>query len=117
MFTVILAMGLSAGCGEKNGAEMMKMENVTNREEKQSIEEAIQKLLDCDIWTAQSIEQQCHLAGVGEIKEVRKNENVYTILELITEDENYYVFLSDGFFLEQIRIGSEDGEKIYTAME
>ena len=57
------------------------------------------------------------MAGIGEIRSVEKKEDIYTILELTTEEGKYYLYLTDGFFLEQIRKGAEDGEQIYMSME
>lgn len=114
MPALLLVMWILAGAAGCSGADR-EVETVERYE--QSEAEMIRELLGCGLRTAQSIEKECHDAGIGEIVAAEKKEDIYTILELTTEDEKYYVYLTDGFFIEQIRKGSEDGEKIYTAME
>lgn len=127
MIMVLLSIWILAGCSmaDREAKTMDKTEkspvnpngqNAADRNE-QDASEMIRELLGCSLRTAQSIEKQCHMAGIGEIRAAEKTEDVYTILELTTEDEKYYVYLADGFFLEQIRKGTEEGEKIYTAIE
>lgn len=121
---VLLGIWILVGCSmaDREGKTMDKTEksavdsNGQNAAD-QDAAEMIRELLGCSLRTAQSIEKQCHMAGIGEIRAAEKTEDVYTILELATEDEKYYVYLADGFFLEQIRKGTEEGEKIYTAIE
>ena len=76
----------------------------------QSIGESVRELLGCEEKTAESILMQCHQAGINDIIDVEKvEEDIYTVLELSTYNEVYYIFLGDGFFLEQIRQGAEAG--------
>lgn len=111
MIIVVLCILMLAGCSTDAGEEK------TMEDREPNAAELICDELGCGLRTAQSIEKQCHMAGIGEITAVCIQEDIYTILELVTEEDKYYVYLADGYFLEQIRKGSENGEKIYTAME
>ena len=84
-----------------------------------NVAETIKELLGCEQRTAESIEKQCRFAGIEDVADVKRGpESVYTILKLSTEASgDYYLFLGDGFFLEQIRKESTDGEVIYRAIE
>ena len=101
---------------KKGGLLEIKESDKMNRE---NVAEKIQKLLNCNIRTAVSIDKQCSSAGVEDVADVEIQPNdVYTLLKMSDKNgTDYYVFLGDGFFLEQIRKGAEDGEQIYMAME
>ena len=121
---VLLGIWILVGCSmaDREGKTMDKTEksavdsNGQNAAD-QDAADMIRDLLGCSRRTAQSIEDQCHMAGIGEIRSVEKKEDIYTILELTTEEGKYYLYLTDGFFLEQIRKDAEDGEQIYMSME
>lgn len=127
MIVVLLGIWVLAGCSttDKEDKTMDRNEQSTaaaggqsiSEENKQDAADMIRDLLGCSRRTAQSIEDQCHMAGIGEIRSVEKKEDIYTILELTTEEGKYYLYLTDGFFLEQIRKDAEDGEQIYMSME
>lgn len=127
MIVVLLGIWVLAGCSttDKEDKTMDRNEQSAaaaggqsiSEENKQDAADMIRDLLGSSRRTAQSIEDQCHMAGIGEIRSVEKKEDIYTILELTTEEGKYYLYLTDGFFLEQIRKGAEDGEQIYMSME
>ena len=127
MIVVLLGIWVLAGCSttDKEDKTMDRNGQSTAAAGGQSISEGnkqdavdmIRDLLGCGRRTAQSIEDQCYMAGIGEIRSVEKKEDIYTILELTTEEGKYYLYLTDGFFLEQIRKDAEDGEQIYMSME
>lgn len=118
---LLISVATIVGC-EKRIVEETDDRVTIEEEEKMSnlnVSAKIMELLECNEKTAKSIINQCHLAGIEDISAVEKEaDDVYMILKLSTEETiDYYVFLSDGFFLEQIRKGSESGEQIYMAME
>lgn len=123
---IILLLAISifliSGCAER---EEEKTENkIVIREgentdmKNQNITETVKELLGCDERTAESIIKQCQLAGIEDISDIEKEDTVYTTLKLSTKESvDYYVFFGNGFFIEQIRKESIDGEQIYMAME
>lgn len=77
---------------------------------------AIQELVACEERTAESIADQISLVEIRDITEIEmiRNDNIYTILELATEDQTkYYVYLESGYFLSKITENDLDGEIVY----
>lgn len=84
-----------------------------------NVEEVLRKLPGCNEKMAVSILRQCQLAGIEGIEDVVvQSDDIYTVLKLSTDEQvDYYVFLGDGYFLEQIRKESKEGQRIYRAIE
>jgi len=103
---------------EKNyQANNVKIEDDTMKWSKITL--MIKDILGCNERTAQSLEQLFTQAGIQDIKTIEKeDDDIYRILKITTsESVNYYAYLSKGFFLEEIRKGSREGERIYFAIE
>ena len=88
-------------------------------EEMSDTAQKLKDILQCEVKTAESIEKQLKQAGIENISNIEKEStDIYTILKISTNDvKSYYVFLGDGFFLEEIREESVDGKVIYQAIE
>lgn len=81
---------------------------------------AIQELVACEERTAESIADQISLVEIRDITEIEmiRNDEIYTILELTTEDQTkYYVYLESGYFLSKITENDLDGEIVYQQIE
>lgn len=81
---------------------------------------AIQELVACEERTAESIADQISLVEIRDITEIEmiRNDEIYTILELTTEDQTtYYVYLESGYFLSKITENDLDGEIVYRQIE
>lgn len=81
---------------------------------------AIQELVACEERTAESIADQLSLVEIRDITEIEmiRNDEIYTILELATEDQTkYYVYLEPGYFLSKITENDLDGEIVYRQIE
>lgn len=81
---------------------------------------AIQELVACEERTAESIADQISLVEIRDITEIEmiRNDEIYTILELTTEDQTkYYVYLEPGYFLSKITENDLDGEIVYRQIE
>ena len=80
----------------------------------------IQELVACEERTAESIADQISLVEIRDITEIEmiRNDEIYTILELATEDQTkYYVYLEQGYFLSKITENDLDGEIVYRQIE
>lgn len=114
----IMAVMLAAGgCAGRSGTQP---ETETEVEEMDVLDAArkAEEILGCDARTAESILKTCRQAGIGEITDMEEEpDDIYTILKVTADSTDYYLFLSDGYFLEQIRKETIDGEQIYMAME
>lgn len=76
-------------------------------------------LLGCDERTAQSVRKNISRAIKNEISTVTAKTDSIGI-KLTVTDENgdvYVVFIDRGYFVSEIFKGSENGERIYFAME
>lgn len=81
---------------------------------------AIQELVACEERTAESIADQIFLVEIKDITEIEmiRSDEIYTILELATEDQTkYYVYLESGYFLSKITENDLDGEIVYQQIE
>ena len=81
---------------------------------------AIQELVACEERTAESIADQISLVEIRDITEMEmiRNDEIYTILELTTEDQTtYYAYLEPGYFLSKITENDLDGEIVYQQIE
>lgn len=81
---------------------------------------AIQELVACEERTAESIADQISLVEIRDITEIEmiRSDEIYTILELATEDQTkYYVYLESGYFLSKITENDLDGEIVYQQIE
>lgn len=81
---------------------------------------AIQELVACEERTAESIADQIFLVEIKDITEIEmiRSDEIYTILELATEDQTkYYVYLESGYFLSKITENDLDGEVVYQQIE
>lgn len=118
---LLICCFIVVGC-EKAEIEQSDRKMTAEEEEKMNnlnITETIADILKCDERIAASIEKQCGLAGIKQVSEIEEQKSdVYTILKLSTEEGvDYFVFLGDGYFLEQIREKDLDGKIIYKVME
>lgn len=74
--------------------------------------------LQCNERTAESIVKKLSMAGIDEISEVKRIEDkIYHILEIKNKNgDTFYAFIGRGYFLEEIRKDSLEGERIFHAI-
>lgn len=120
---VLLLMSICLFAGCSNSREKVEDNKEENKEEKivgdLNVAGEISKLLECDKRTAESLAEECYLAGMKRIISIQKEPSkVYSVLKMTTEEpEDYYVFFTRKLLLQQVRKGARDGERIYMVME